>query len=118
MSRQSASINESGHNQAQEERGAAGTDTKTFTDTPEISGGEKWQESSGHSGTRRAWTVSLALVASFLLGAVGMTFGPRLLLWIGIGLFVVLGVYSLVAHSWSDFTARGTHGGAEASPAD
>jgi opacity protein-like surface antigen len=118
MSMRSASINESGHNQAQEERGAADTDTKRFTDTPEISGGEKWEESSGHSGTRRAWTVSLAMVASFLVAGVGMTFGPRLLLWIGIGLFVVLGVYSLAAHSWSDFTPRGAHEGAEADPAD
>jgi hypothetical protein len=115
---QSAPTHESGRNQAQEERGAADTNTKKFTDTPEISGGEKWQEPSGPSGTRRAWTVSLAMVASFLLGGVGMTFGPRLLLWIGIGLFAVLGVYSLVAHSWSDFTVRGTHEGAEVSPAD
>lgn len=100
-------------NQAQEERGAAGHEQKTFTDTPQVGGGEKWSEPSGHSGTRRAWALSLAMLASFILGGVGITFGPRMLLWIGSGLFVVLGAYSLTTHAWSDFTARGAGEGAE-----
>jgi hypothetical protein len=102
-----------GRNQAQEERGAAGEDRKRFTDAPEISGGEKWEEPSGHSGTRHAWSVSLAMVASFLLAGVGMTFGPRVLLWIGIGLFCALGVYSLATHAWSDLTSRRARGGTD-----
>jgi hypothetical protein len=94
---------EPARNQAQEEREADDQDTKRFTDTPEVLGGETWQHASGHSGTRRAWTVSLAMVASFLLAGGGMTFGPRALLWIGIGLFAALGVYSLAAHTWTDY---------------
>jgi hypothetical protein len=103
MSERTGYANEPVRNKAQEEREADGADPKPFTDTSEIEGGETWERSTGHSGTRHAWAVSLAMVASFLLAGAGMTFGPRLLLWIGAGLFVVLGVYSLTAHAWTDY---------------
>ena len=103
MSGRTRNTTEHVRNKAQEERQAAGDDTKRFTDTPEVSGGESWQETTGHSGTRHAWAVSLAMVASFLLAGAGITFGPRVLLWIGVGLFVALAVYSLAARSWTDY---------------
>ena len=59
-------------------------------------------EPEGHGGTRHSWSVSLAMVAAFLLAGAGMTFGPRVLLWVGVGLFVLLGLYSLAAHTWTD----------------
>lgn len=118
MSVHSASTREPVRNQAQEERGAAAEERKSFTDTPQIRGGETWSAPSGHSGTRRAWAVSAALLVSFVLGGVGMTFGPRLLLWIGSGLFVAFGVYSLATHSWSDFTPQSDEESAEVGRAD
>lgn len=69
---------------------------------PDAAAAETWEQTTGYSGTLRAWAVSLAMVASFLLAAGGMTFGPRSLLWIGVGLFCALGVYSLAAHAWTD----------------
>jgi hypothetical protein len=91
-------------NKAQEERHAADEDIKRFTDTADVLGGETWEYPTGHSGTRSSWAVSLAMVGSFLLAGAGMTFGPRVLLWIGAGLFVALGVYSFAAHTWTDYT--------------
>lgn len=89
-------------NKAQEEHGAADSETKVFTDTPDIPE-ETWANPSGHSGTRHAWAISLGMVASFLLAAGGFTFGPRVLLWIGIGLFVALGVYGFARSAWTDY---------------
>jgi peptidoglycan/LPS O-acetylase OafA/YrhL len=105
MTERTGYANEPVRNKAQEEREADSQDPKPFTDTPQLEGGETetWEQSTGHSGTRHAWTVSLAMVASFLLAGAGMTFGPRLLLWIGAGLFVVLGIYSLATHAWTDY---------------
>lgn len=103
MSGQTRETTETVRNKAQEEREAAGEETKSFTDTPQLADGETWENATGHSGTRRAWVVSLAMVASFLIGGVGMTLGPRVLLWIGAGLFVLLAVYSLAAHTWTDY---------------
>lgn len=74
VSRPTVVSNES-HNQAQDERGAAGEVRKKFTDTPQISGGETWQAPSGHSGMRRVWTVALALVSSFLLASQAVALG-------------------------------------------
>jgi hypothetical protein len=63
-------------------------------------------EPKGHGGTPRSWSVSLAMVAAFLLAGAGMTFGPRALLWVGVALFVVLGAYSLAARTWTDHDRR------------
>jgi hypothetical protein len=89
-------------NKAKEEHAAADEDVKPFTDTSDVAGGESWAGATGHSGTRHAWAVSLAMVASFLLGAGGLAFGPRVLLWVGVGLFVALSVYSLSRRVWTD----------------
>ncbi|HET9172379.1 MAG TPA: hypothetical protein VFN97_23330 [Actinospica sp.] len=96
-------MSEKARNRAQLERGAEGKDAKRLADVARIGVAETWEETHGHSGTRRAWIVSLAIVASLLLAAGGFTFGPRILLWIGVGCAVALGVYSLVGRIWSDF---------------
>jgi hypothetical protein len=90
-------------NKAQEERAAADEHTKSLADTPDLGGRETWAHPAGHSGTRRTWAISLGMLASFVLAAGGLTFGPLALLWIGIALFVVLGAYSVKTHAWSDF---------------
>lgn len=90
-------------NKAHEDRSAHPKDVERVTDPPDVRDGETWEEPTGHSSTRHAWTVSLAMVAAFLLGGAGFTFGPRVLLWVGVGLFVALGVYSLAAHAWTDY---------------
>lgn len=93
-------------NTAQEERRAADQDAKKVTDTAQLGGGETWEHPSGHSGTRRSWLVSVAMIATFLLAGGGLTFGPRVLLWVGVGLFAALGVYSLAGHTWTDQDSR------------
>jgi hypothetical protein len=90
-------------NKAQEERAAADKDVKKLTDTADVRGGETWEDATGHSGTKHAWAISLAMVASALLAAGGMTFGPRVLLWVGVGLFVALGLYSVATRAWTDY---------------
>lgn len=45
-------------------------------------------------------------LASFVLAAGGLTFGPLPLLWIGIALFVVLAVCSVKMNVWSDFVGE------------
>lgn len=99
-------------NKAQEERKAADEDVKRFADTADVEGGESWAEATGHSGTRHAWAVSISMVASFLLAGAGLTFGPRVLLWVGVGLFVALAVYSVATRSWTDYV-RETGQGAD-----
>jgi hypothetical protein len=108
MSRRSRDADGPARNKAQEERQAADQDVERLADAPELAPGETRGRSSDHGGTRHAWAVSLAMVASFLLGAAGMTFGPRALLWLGVGLFVLLGCYSVAMHIWTDYV-RVTH---------
>lgn len=91
-------------NKAQEEHDVADDEPKQLTDTPNLLEDETWGHPRGHSGTRRAWAVSLCMLVAFLLGAGGLTFGPRVLLWTGAGLFVVLTVYGLATHTWTDFS--------------
>lgn len=98
---------ENTRNKAQIERGAEDEDVKRFADVAQIDTGETWEKAHGHSGTRRSWIVSLTMVASLLLAAGGFTFGPRILLWIGVGCAVALGGYSLIAHVWSDYERDG-----------
>ncbi|HEX4791500.1 MAG TPA: hypothetical protein VH372_23760 [Actinospica sp.] len=110
-----AKTREKVRNKAQEERHAVGRDLKKLADTASVE--ETWEHASGHSGTRRAWAVSIGMVAAFLLAAGGMTFGPRVLQWVGVGGFVVLGVYSLAARTWTDYvhdTRRSTEEDASA----
>jgi len=90
-------------NKAQEERAAADEETKRLADTPELAGQEMWAHPSGHSGTRRAWAIALGMLASLILAAGGLTFGPRVLLWIGIALFVLLAALSFTVRTWTDY---------------
>jgi hypothetical protein len=94
------------YNAAQEARGAADDDIKTLTDTANVRGGERWGNASGHSGTRAAWLASALIIAGFLIGGVGLTFGPHLLIWIGAGLAVLVGALGLSTHVWSDYRSR------------
>ena len=92
-----------GHNVAQRQRKAADAEVKRFADTANVRGGETWGNASGHSGTRAAWIASGVIVAGFILGGVGLTVGPRLLIWIGVGIIVVVGAFGLATHVWSDY---------------
>jgi hypothetical protein len=91
------------YNAAQEARGAAGDDPKKLVDTADVYGGETWDNASGHSGTRAAWLASGTIIAGFALGGAGLTFGPRVLLWIGTAVAVAVGVIGLSTHVWSDY---------------
>jgi hypothetical protein len=90
-------------NRAQAERHASDQDIKRVADMPSIRGGEKWAEAKGHSGTRRAWVLSVLVLVGAVLIAFGMTVGPFLLVWIGIAAVVLAGGYSLVSRTWSDY---------------
>lgn len=96
-------MSDKARNRAQLERGAEPGDEKRLADVARIDVGETWERSHGHSGTKRAWIVSFATLASVLLAAGGFTFGPRVLLWIGVGCAVVILAYSLFAHVWTDY---------------
>jgi Flp pilus assembly protein TadB len=103
MSGRTEHSSEQVRNQAQQERAAADEDRKKFADTADFADKETWGHPAGHSGTRRAWAVSTGMLASFLLAGAGLTFGPRVLLWIGIGLFVVLGALGFTVRVWTDY---------------
>lgn len=90
-------------NKAQEERAVADDEPKRLADTADLADKETWAHPSGHSGTHRAWLITVGMLASFGLGAAGLASGPRVLLWIGIALFVVLAVYSVSVRAWSDY---------------
>lgn len=91
------------HNAAQTQRKVGDDEVKTLADTANVQGGETWGNASGHSGTRAAWYASGGVVAGCLLVAFGMTAGPRLLVWIGIGVIVLVGALGMATHVWSDY---------------
>lgn len=88
--------------EAREDRASDTGGVGRVADAPHLGSGQNGENAEGHSGTRHSWAVSLGMVAAFLLGGAGMTFGPRDLLWVGVAGFVALGVYSLAAHTWTD----------------
>jgi len=94
------------YNAAQEARGAADDERKLLADTANVRSGETWGNASGHSGTRAAWLASALIIAGFVLGGVGLTFGPHLLIWIGAALVVLVGALGLSTHVWSDYRTR------------
>ena len=98
---------ENTRNAAQEARQVADDEVKRVADVPSVRGGETWGSATGHSGTHAAWGVSGVILAGFLLGAFGFTIGPRVLLWIGVGIIVVAGAYGLITHAWSDYRPNG-----------
>ncbi|WP_157436065.1 hypothetical protein [Actinospica robiniae] len=50
------------------------------------------------------------MLASFLLAGEGLAFGPRVLLWIGVGLFVALCVGGFAMRAWTDYVADRAEG--------
>lgn len=96
-------------NKAQEERAAADEEPKKFADTAQLGEPETWAHPAGHSGTRRAWVISIGMLAAFLLAGGGFTFGPRVLLWVGVAVFVVLGVLSFAIRVWTDYVGERRH---------
>jgi hypothetical protein len=94
------------YNAAQEARGAADDDLKTFADTANVRGGETWGNASGHSATRGAWLATALIIAGFAIGGVGLTFGPHVLIWIGAALAVLVGVLGASTRVWSDYRTR------------
>ena len=103
MSERTQQIPVAAHNKAQEEHAAADDEPKRFVDTADLADKETWAHPAGHSGTRRAWTISVSMLASFVLAGVGLTFGPRALLWIGVALFVALAAVSFGLSVWTDY---------------
>jgi hypothetical protein len=93
----------SAHNTAQSQRNVGDDEVKKIADTANVQGGETWGNASGNSGTRAAWSASGGVVAGALLVAFGMTVGPRLLVWIGIGVIVLVGALGMATHAWSDY---------------
>lgn len=91
------------YNAAQRARGAQGSDVKRLTDSANVLGGETWENPSGHSGTPRGYVASGVIVLGFIVGGVGLTVGPRVLIWIGVAIIVVAGVLGLATHVWSDY---------------
>ena len=99
-------VRENAYNAAQEAREAADDEIKKIADVPSVHGGETWGNASGHSGTHTAWLSSGAIITGFILGGVGFTVGPRLLIWIGVAVVLFVGVFSVVTHAWSDYRLR------------
>jgi hypothetical protein len=56
----------------------------------------------GHGRPWTAWAASGTFVGGFLVGGVGLTVGPRVLIWIGVAIAVVTGAVGLLTHVWSD----------------
>jgi hypothetical protein len=94
------------YNAAQQEREAADHSVKKLADTANVQGGETWGNASGHSGTRLAWLASFGVIVGFLIGGIGLTVGPHLLIWIGAALAVGVGALGLFTHVWSDYRAE------------
>lgn len=81
----------------------ADDEVKRLADVPSVRGGETWGNASGHSGTRAAWFLVGAILAGFVLAGVGITVGPRLLIWMGAADVVLLGAFGMITHAWSDY---------------
>ncbi|MBS2961424.1 hypothetical protein KGA66_00100 [Actinocrinis puniceicyclus] len=90
------------HNVAQRAHGAQGHEKK-LADSANVLGGETWENSVGHSGTRAGYIASGIVVAGFILGGVGLTVGPRVLIWIAVGIVVLTGIIGMLTHVWSDY---------------
>jgi len=93
----------SARNTAQEARQAADDEVKRLADVPSVQGGETWGNASGHSGTHAAWFVTGVILAGFVLGGVGFTFGPHALIWFGVAVVVLAGGYGVLTRAWSDY---------------
>lgn len=100
------------YNAAQEAWGAAGHETKKIADTADVAN-ETWEESSGHSGTPRAWVACAAIIAAFIAAGVSLTQHLYWLTWTAAGVVVAVAVAALATRTWSDYRPRSrrtTHG--------
>lgn len=91
------------HNVAQRARAAQGHEKKRFADSANVRGGETWENSVGHSGTRAGYVATGIVVAGFILGGVGLTVGPKVLIWIAAGIVVLTGIIGMLTNVWSDY---------------
>lgn len=91
------------YNAAQKARGAQGHEQKKLTDSANVLGGETWEHPSGHSGRPIGYAASGVIVLGFILGGIGLTVGPRVLIWIGVAIIVITGAGGAAAHVWSDY---------------
>jgi len=103
------------YNAAQRARGAAGHEKKKLADSASVQHAETWDNTAGHSGTPIAYLASGLIVLGFILGGIGLTVGPAVLIWIGVGMIVVIGAISFRAHVWSDFRYEDEGDGDDAS---
>jgi hypothetical protein len=43
------------------------------------------------------------IVLGFILGGIGLTVGPRALIWVGVAVIVIVGAVGMATHVWSDY---------------
>lgn len=90
-------------NAAQKSRRAEGHEQKKLTDSANVLGGETWENPSGHSGRPVGYAASGLIMLGFIIGGVGLTVGPHLLIWIGVAIIVIVGAVGMATHVWSDY---------------
>jgi hypothetical protein len=56
----------------------------------------------GHGQPWTAWAAAGTVVGGFLVGGIGMTVGPWVLIWIGAAIAVVTGALGLFTGVWSE----------------
>ncbi|HZU56583.1 MAG TPA: hypothetical protein VFA06_11995 [Actinocrinis sp.] len=89
------------YNAAQKARGAQGHEQKKLTDSANVS--ETWENPAGHSGRPIGYAASGVIVLGFILGGIGLTVGPRALIWVGVAVIVIVGAVGMATHVWSDY---------------
>lgn len=89
------------YNAAQKARGAKDHEQKKLRDSANVS--ETWENPAGHSGRPIGYAASGVIVLGFILGGIGLTVGPRLLIWIGVAVIVLTGAVGMATHVWSDY---------------
>lgn len=56
----------------------------------------------GHGWPWTTWAASGAVVGGFLIGGVGLTVGPHLLIWIGAAITVLAGAAGMFTGVWNE----------------
>jgi thiol:disulfide interchange protein len=96
------------YNAAQQARGAQGHEQKKLRDSANVS--ETWDNPAGHSGRPIGYAASGVIVLGFILGGIGLTVGPHVLIWIGVAIIVIVGAVGMAAHVWSDYRSGSAEG--------
>jgi thiol:disulfide interchange protein len=89
------------YNAAQKAHGARGHEQKKLRDSANVS--ETWENPAGHSGRPIGYAASGVIVLGFILGGIGLTVGPSVLIWIGVAVVVLTGAVGMATHAWSDY---------------